>query len=195
MPYAERFRNPTRAFSPRQLPTDRDHAVPSANIRVINRRVCSWAVAGPAVQHETHSRLTSGNVFPLRRPSTSAGAPERCSQSRVRFVAPNNGAPWTAARRSGRMDIATGGSGGNTARGLRQKAKSRLASCGGEPARFKTRQARWGLDKVVPYRGFVDNSFCNLCLSNVGSTTSVFRRWFPLRSYRNSRSSSKPSPA
>jgi len=124
-----------------------------ANIRVINRRVCSWAVVGPAVQNETHSRLTSGNVFPLRRPSTGAAVPERCSQSRVRFAAPKAGAPLTAARRSGRMDIATGGSGGNTARGLREKAKSRLASCGGEPARFKTSQARWGLDKVAPYQG------------------------------------------
>jgi hypothetical protein len=124
-----------------------------ANIRVINRRVCSWAAIGPAVQTKTRSRLTSGNVFPLRRPSTGARVPERCSPSRVRFAAPNTGAPLTAARRSGRMDIATGGSGGNTARGLRQKNKSRLASCGGEPARFKTRQARWGLDKVAPYQG------------------------------------------
>jgi hypothetical protein len=29
VPYAERFSNPTRAFSPRQLPTDHDHAVPT----------------------------------------------------------------------------------------------------------------------------------------------------------------------
>jgi hypothetical protein len=94
-----------------------------ANIRVINRRECSWAVIGPAVQNQTHLRLTSGNVFPLRRPSTGAGVPERCSPSRVRFAAPNSGAPLTAARRSGRMDIATGGSGGNTARGLRQNNK------------------------------------------------------------------------
>ncbi len=39
--------------------------------------------------------------------------PERCSPSRVRFAAPNYGAPLTAARRSGQMVIATGGSGGN----------------------------------------------------------------------------------
>ena len=41
--YAERFPNPTRALSPRQLPTDHDHdgepRARSANIRVINRRV------------------------------------------------------------------------------------------------------------------------------------------------------------
>jgi hypothetical protein len=41
-----------------------------ANIRVINRRVCSWAVLGPAVPNKTRSKPTSGNVFPLRRPST-----------------------------------------------------------------------------------------------------------------------------
>jgi hypothetical protein len=39
-----------------------------ANIRVINRRVCSCAVLGPAVQNQ-RSKLTSGNVSPLRRPS------------------------------------------------------------------------------------------------------------------------------
>jgi hypothetical protein len=125
-----------------------------ANIRVINRRVCFWAVIGPAVQTKTRSRLTSGNVFPLRRPSTGARVPERCSPSKVRFAAPNSGAPLTSARRSGRMEIATGRSGGNTARGLRQKNKGRLASCGGEPARFKTRQVRWwGRNRVAPYQG------------------------------------------
>ena len=104
-----------------------------ANIRLINRRVCSWAVLGPAVQSQTRSKPTSGNVFPLRRPSTGPGMPERCSQSRVRFAAPNTGAPLTAARRSGRTIIATGGSGGNTSRPL-PKEKGRLPSCGGKPA-------------------------------------------------------------
>jgi hypothetical protein len=106
-----------------------------ANIRLINRRVCSWAVLGPAVQNKARSKPTSGNVFPLRRPSTRNGVPERCSQSRVRFAAPKSGAPLTAARRSGRNVIATGGSGGNTSRPCtRQKAKGRLPSCGGKPA-------------------------------------------------------------
>jgi hypothetical protein len=124
-----------------------------ANIRVINRRVCSWAVIGPAVQTKTHSRLTSGNVFPLRRPSTGARVPERCSPSRVRFAAPNSGAPLTAARRSGRTDVATGGSGGNTARGLRQKNKGRRTSCGGEPARFKTVSPGGRLTRSLHIRG------------------------------------------
>ena len=48
-----------------------------ANIRVINRRVCSSAVIGPAVPNKTCSRPTSRNVFPLRRPSTGPAMPER----------------------------------------------------------------------------------------------------------------------
>jgi hypothetical protein len=103
-----------------------------ANIRVINRRVCSSAVIGPAVPKPC-SKPTSGNVFPLRRPSTGLEMPERCSQSRVRFAAPKSGAPLTAARRSGREIVATGGSGGNTSRPCTSKRKGRLPSCGGKP--------------------------------------------------------------
>jgi len=117
-----------------------------ANIRVINRRVCSWAVVGPAVQNKKRSQPTSGNVFPLRRPSIGPEVvPERCSQSRVRFAAPKSGAPLTTARRSGREVVATGGSGGNTSRPCtRQKTKGRLPSCGGKPAWNKTKPVRPG---------------------------------------------------
>ena len=123
-----------------------------ANIRVINRRVCSWAVIGPAVPKtkgernlrflsplespffpQRGSELTSGNVFPPSRPSQLRWMPERCSTSRVRCAAPNSGAPLTTARRSGRTFITTGGSGGNTSR-PRPKEKGRLPSCGGKPA-------------------------------------------------------------
>jgi hypothetical protein len=72
-----------------------------ANIRVINRRVCSSAVIGPAVPNKTSSRPTSRNVFAPEPPSNVSPLPERCSQSRVRFAAPNSGAPLTAALRSG----------------------------------------------------------------------------------------------
>ncbi len=122
-----------------------------ANIRVINRRVCCWAVIGPAVpknQGERNlrflsplespffpkrSELTSRNVFPPSRPSKLWSMPERCSTSRVRFAAPNPGAPLTSPRRSSGMVIATGGSGGNTSR-TPAKAKGRLPSRGGKPA-------------------------------------------------------------
>jgi len=86
-----------------------------AYISVINRRASHWAVIGPAVQNPC-SKPTNGNMFPLRRPSTLYWMPERCSPSRVRFAAPNGGAPLTAPRRSGESVIATGGSGGNMKR-------------------------------------------------------------------------------
>jgi hypothetical protein len=106
-----------------------------ANIRVINRRVCSWAVIRSAVPNSQGKRnlrflsplespffpprgseLTSGNVFPPSRPSRLGWMPEQCSASRVRFAAPNPGAPLMPPRRSGETVFATGGSGGNTRR-------------------------------------------------------------------------------
>src|SRR5262245_24071279 len=44
-----------------------------ANISLINRRVSHWAVIGPAVQNPC-SKLTSGIMFSLRRPSTVHGS-------------------------------------------------------------------------------------------------------------------------
>jgi hypothetical protein len=117
-----------------------------ANIRVINRRVCSCTAIGSAVPRakgernlrflsplespffpQRGSELTSRNVFPPSRPSKLRWMPERCSTSRVRCAAPNTGAPLTSPRRSGGMVIATGGSGGNTSR-TPPKTKGRLPS-------------------------------------------------------------------
>ena len=58
-----------------------------ANISVINRRDSTSAVIGPAVPNRC-SKPTSGIMFPLRRPSPVYRVPQRCSQSRVRFAAP-----------------------------------------------------------------------------------------------------------
>src|SRR5215471_15919409 len=82
-----------------------------ANISVINRRASSEAVIGPAVQDllKAHQR----DHVPAPPPVEAVSMPQRCSPSRVRFAAPNYGAPLTTARRSGPMIIATGGSGGN----------------------------------------------------------------------------------
>jgi hypothetical protein len=66
--YAVRFPNPTRALvrgSSRRIMTMRFRP---ANIRVINRRVFSWAAIGPAVQKQ-RSKLTSRIVIPPSRPS------------------------------------------------------------------------------------------------------------------------------
>ena len=81
-----------------------------AHISVINRRVSAQAVIGPAVQNllKAHQQ----EHVPATPPVDAVPVPERCSQSRVRFAAPNHRAPLTAARRSGQVVIATGGSGG-----------------------------------------------------------------------------------
>src|ERR1051326_5092953 len=82
-----------------------------AYISVINRRASAEAVISPAVQNplKAHQR----DHVPAPPPVDAVSMPERCSPSRVRSAAPNYGAPLTAARRSGQMAIATGGSGGN----------------------------------------------------------------------------------
>jgi hypothetical protein len=83
-----------------------------ANISVINRRASSQAVIGPAVQNLTTLKAHQQDHDPATPPVETVSMPERCSSSRVRFAAPDYGAPLTAARRSGQMTIATGGSGG-----------------------------------------------------------------------------------
>jgi hypothetical protein len=93
-----------------------------AYISVINRRASAEAVTGPAVQ--TLLKAHQQDHDPATPPVEAAQMPERCSPSRVRFAAPNNGAPLTAARRSGEVAIATGGSGGiMTASAAKQKTK------------------------------------------------------------------------
>jgi len=86
-----------------------------ANISVINRRASAEAVISPAVQNQNQNRLKAHQQehVPAPPPVDAVSMPERCSPSRVRFAALNYGAPLTAARRSGQMVIATGGSGGN----------------------------------------------------------------------------------
>jgi hypothetical protein len=103
-----------------------------ANGRVINRRVCSSAVIGPAVQNQTRSKLTSRNVprYAARReyPERQNGLTVKGSLRRAKMRL-----ALGAARRSGRIAMATGGSGGNTSR-ARTKPKGRLSSRGGKPA-------------------------------------------------------------
>ena len=97
-----------------------------AHISVINRRASAEAVISPAVQNKDQNPLKAHQreYVPAPPPVEAVPVPERCSQSRVRFAAPNNGAPLTAARRSGEIVIATGGSGGNM-RCRRAKHKKR----------------------------------------------------------------------
>jgi len=71
--YAERASAPTRASSPRQLPTDHVHAVSTREYQSDQSSRQFLAVIGPAVSNNQCSRLTSRNVFPLRRPSGLQG--------------------------------------------------------------------------------------------------------------------------
>jgi hypothetical protein len=96
-----------------------------AYISVINRRASAEAVISPAVQKQNQNLLKAHQRehVPAPPPVDAVPMPERCSPSRVRFAAPNCGAPLTAARRSGQVAIATGGSGGNM-RCRREKHKN-----------------------------------------------------------------------
>jgi len=85
--YAERFPNPTRASSPRQLPTDHDHAVPTREYQSDQSSRQLLRCHRLCRPNQGCSRLTSRNVFPLRRPSKFTSMPERCSPARVRFAA------------------------------------------------------------------------------------------------------------
>jgi len=109
--YAERFPNPTRASSPRQLPTDHDHAVPTREYQSDQSSRQLLRCHRLCRPNQKSSRLTSRNVFPLRRPSRAS--------VHARTVLAVKGtlrhfAPLTAPRRAGQLDRATGGSGGNT---------------------------------------------------------------------------------
>src|SRR5215831_9394827 len=70
----------------------------------------------PKTRSELTSRMHEGLVTHQSRPSRFGAMPERCSPARVRFAAPESGAPLPAARRSGNREHATGGSGGITRR-------------------------------------------------------------------------------
>ncbi len=81
-----------------------------ANIRLINRRVCSSAVAGSAVPTRG-SKLTSRNVFPPTRPS-------RNTDAATVLASKGSLTPLRALARSAPLQpdnpMATGGSGRNT---------------------------------------------------------------------------------
>ena len=148
--YAVRFPDPTRATSPRQLPTDHVHAVPTREYQCDQSSRLLLGCHRPAVQNPKPKALKAHQrervpPTPARR---SWSIPERCSPSRVRFAAPNCGAPLTAPRRSGQTMIATGGSGGNTD-GPRKKQRPAFLPLVGTPAQIKTPSNPGGLDRVA----------------------------------------------
>jgi hypothetical protein len=90
--YAERSPDPTRAFSPRQLPTDHVHAV---STRVYQCDQSSRQLPGcyrlccPSSREDAPSS-PAGTCSPQSRPSEFPLMPERCSHARVRCAAPQS---------------------------------------------------------------------------------------------------------
>jgi hypothetical protein len=101
-----------------------------ANIRVINRRASSSAVIGSAVQTRGAQSSPTGTCSRYAAHREYSPCQNGARRARVRFAAPNSGAPLPAPRRSGHAQYATGGSGGNTftVAGHGSKRKDRLPS-------------------------------------------------------------------
>lgn len=104
--YAVRFSDPTRALSPRQLPTDHDHAVSTREYQSDQSSRQLHTVIGTAVPNQRlkahHQERVPGGppvegMFPTRTVLAGKGTLRRF-------------APLPAARRSGCETIATGGS-------------------------------------------------------------------------------------
>jgi hypothetical protein len=133
-----------------------------AHIRVINRRASSWAVIGSAVQTRVLGAHQRERVPATPPVEVSRVVPQRCSRSRVRFAAPQTGAPLTAVRRSGRGLLATGGSDGNTPRKSRAKTKPRFPSLREKPRILlhETVSLSKSPDKVAPYQNTNRSAIC-----------------------------------
>ena len=128
--YAVRFPDPTRAPSPRQLPTDHDHAVPTREYQSDQSSLLLLGCHRPCCPKQNRSELTSRNVFPCaaRRRSVDARTVLAGKGSLRRA----KGAPLTAVRRSGRKATRRAAPAG-TLPHLHQK-KRPASSCGGKPA-------------------------------------------------------------
>ena len=122
-----------------------------ANIRVINRRVCSWAVLGSAAQDQ-RSKLTSGNVFPPKPPVEIV--------LRARTVLAVKGSLRRAPKRRALDGCAPFRLSGNRDGRLRREhfappnEKAGFPQTPREAGGFKTLSNPVGLDKVAPYQNW-----------------------------------------
>src|SRR5690606_18472356 len=104
----------TRAPSPRQLPTDHVHAVPTREYQSdqSSRQLLRWYRL--CYPNRIRSKLTNGNVFPLRRPSKIARSARTVLASKGSL---RRAKTWRALDCSAPFrpaSHATGGSDGNT---------------------------------------------------------------------------------
>jgi len=127
--YVVRFPNPTRVLSPRRLSTDHDHAIPTREHQSDQSSRLLLGCHRPCCPRPNQLQPHQQERVPAPPPvEVMAGATTVVTVQG--FDAPKCGAPLTAARRCGRMAIATGRSGGNTPRAQ---------------AKTKTHQNTWGL--------------------------------------------------
>ena len=146
--YAERFPNPTRASSPRQLPTDHVHAVPTREYQSDQSSRMLLRCYRPCCPKQNKLKAHQQERVPT-------GAPVECVPS-ARTVLTVKGSLRRAKQRRALdccapfrpTSFATGGSGGNTKRS----------------AKNKTRQpTRRGLDRVAPYQDLHSKLPCPSC--------------------------------
>ena len=118
-----------------------------ANIRVINRRICSWDDHRPYCPKQNTLKAHQRERVPATPPVDWSWGARTVLTVKGSFCRAKKRRALTTARRSGRTIVAAGGSGGNTLRPCtRPKTKGRLPSCGGKPARKqnKTKPVRPG---------------------------------------------------
>jgi len=120
--YAERASAPTRAFSPRQLPTDHGHAVSTRE----------YQSDQSSRKHLRCHRLSCPDKPLLLRAHQQERVPptppvDNCVDAttvlgcKVRFAAANNAAPLQPVRRSGRTNLRRAAPAGTLARGGERK--------------------------------------------------------------------------
>ena len=109
-----------------------------ANIRVINRRVCSLAVIGTAVRTETLRAHQQERVPACAAHRRSWWMPERCSPSRVRSAA--HSAPLPAVRRSGSRAMRWAAPAGTLPQSFSNKRRRPASSLPRKPARLSNNQ-------------------------------------------------------
>lgn len=132
------LRSPTHALSPRQLPTDHDHAVSTRAYQSDQSSRLHLGCHRPCCPKQTTLQAHQQERVPATPPVEST---YRCQNGAHRqgFASPRqNRAPLPAPRRSGQPDPATGGSGGNTSTSAWSK-KERPACLLAEPSRSNFR--------------------------------------------------------
>src|SRR5579872_3549953 len=121
-----------------------------ANIRLINRRVCSSAVIGPAVQDRSAANLRGGKGYHHGGVSqTAARAKGNETYGFFPLWNPHSSLQAALSSPAGTLD------------GPRQKQRPAFLPLVGTPAQNKTPSNPEGLDRVAPYQKIILSASCN----------------------------------